>query len=150
VYDIFWSLILCAFWAQSKSLNCFLFFKKEVAQGGEQTRVLSISFIFSFSPLYRWATAAPQIFKLYMCMTFLKAYIVCILSSVKMFKLYMCMTFFKVLHCVHFELSQLLEINLSNCSLKIKKNLQRIFYISFYNMISENFLSKQFIFFVYC
>jgi hypothetical protein len=34
-------------------------FFKEVARGGEQTRVLSISFIFSFSPLYRWATAAP-------------------------------------------------------------------------------------------
>jgi hypothetical protein len=29
------------------------FLKKEVAQGGERTRVLSISFIFSFSPLYR-------------------------------------------------------------------------------------------------
>jgi hypothetical protein len=29
-----------------------LFFK-EVARGGERTRVLSISFIFSFSPLYR-------------------------------------------------------------------------------------------------
>jgi hypothetical protein len=29
----------------------FLFFK-EVARGGERTRVLSISFIFSFSPLY--------------------------------------------------------------------------------------------------
>jgi hypothetical protein len=29
------------------------FLKKEVARGGEQTRVLSISFIFSFSPLYR-------------------------------------------------------------------------------------------------
>jgi hypothetical protein len=28
-------------------------FLKEVARGGEQTRVLSISFIFSFSPLYR-------------------------------------------------------------------------------------------------
>jgi hypothetical protein len=28
------------------------FLKKEVARGGEQTRVLSISFIFSFSPLY--------------------------------------------------------------------------------------------------
>jgi hypothetical protein len=27
----------------------------------ERTRVLSISFIFSFSPLYRWATAAPHI-----------------------------------------------------------------------------------------
>jgi hypothetical protein len=27
---------------------------KEVARGGERTRVLSISFIFSFSPLYRW------------------------------------------------------------------------------------------------
>jgi hypothetical protein len=36
-----------------------LFLKKEVARGGEQTRVLSISFIFSFSPLYRRATAAP-------------------------------------------------------------------------------------------
>jgi hypothetical protein len=34
-------------------------FLKEVAQGGERTRVLSIKFIFSFSPLYRWATAAP-------------------------------------------------------------------------------------------
>jgi hypothetical protein len=29
------------------------FFIKEVARGGEQTWVLSISFIFSFSPLYR-------------------------------------------------------------------------------------------------
>jgi hypothetical protein len=29
-------------------------------RGGERTQVLSISFIFSFSPLYRWATAAPQ------------------------------------------------------------------------------------------
>jgi hypothetical protein len=28
-------------------------FKKEVARGGEQTRVLLISFYFSFSPLYR-------------------------------------------------------------------------------------------------
>jgi hypothetical protein len=34
-------------------------FFKEVARGGERTRILSISFIFSFSPLYRWATAAP-------------------------------------------------------------------------------------------
>jgi hypothetical protein len=32
---------------------------KEVARGGERTRVLSMSFNFSFSPLYRWATAAP-------------------------------------------------------------------------------------------
>jgi hypothetical protein len=32
---------------------------KEVARGGVRTRVLSISFIFSFSPFYRWATAAP-------------------------------------------------------------------------------------------
>jgi hypothetical protein len=30
----------------------YTFFKKEVAQGGERTRVLSISFIFSLSPLY--------------------------------------------------------------------------------------------------
>jgi hypothetical protein len=36
-------------------------FFKEVARGGERTRVLSLSFIFSFSPLYRWATAAPQV-----------------------------------------------------------------------------------------
>jgi hypothetical protein len=35
-------------------------FFKEVARGGERTRVLSISVIFTFSPLYRWATAAPQ------------------------------------------------------------------------------------------
>jgi hypothetical protein len=28
--------------------------------GGGRTRVLPISFIFSFSPLYRWATAATQ------------------------------------------------------------------------------------------
>jgi hypothetical protein len=31
-----------------------------VARGGEQTRGLSNSFIFSFSPLYRWATVAPH------------------------------------------------------------------------------------------
>jgi hypothetical protein len=37
----------------------FDFFKEVARGGGEQTRVLSISFIFSFSPLYRWATAAP-------------------------------------------------------------------------------------------
>jgi hypothetical protein len=30
-----------------------MYLKKEVARGGERTRVLSISFIFSFSPLYR-------------------------------------------------------------------------------------------------
>jgi hypothetical protein len=30
-----------------------ILFLKEVARGGEQTRVLLISFIFSFSPLYR-------------------------------------------------------------------------------------------------
>jgi hypothetical protein len=36
------------------------YIQKEVARSGEQTRVLSSSFIFSFSPLYRWATAAPQ------------------------------------------------------------------------------------------
>jgi hypothetical protein len=30
-----------------------MYFFKEVARDGEQTRVLSISFIFSFSPLYR-------------------------------------------------------------------------------------------------
>jgi hypothetical protein len=36
------------------------FFKKKVARGGERTRVLSISFIFSFSPLYRWATATGR------------------------------------------------------------------------------------------
>jgi hypothetical protein len=38
----------------------FLFFQKEVARGREQTRVLSISFIFSLSPLCRLATAAPR------------------------------------------------------------------------------------------
>jgi hypothetical protein len=32
------------------TLTCFF---KEVARGGERTRGLSISFIFSFSPLYR-------------------------------------------------------------------------------------------------
>jgi hypothetical protein len=47
------------------------FFLKEVAQGGEWTRVLSISFIFSFSPLYRWATAAPQGFAIIYNKTFL-------------------------------------------------------------------------------
>jgi hypothetical protein len=31
----------------------FFFLKEEVARGGEQTQVLLISFIFSFSPLYR-------------------------------------------------------------------------------------------------
>jgi hypothetical protein len=36
------------------------FLKKEVALGGERTRVLLISFIFSFSPLYCCATAVPQ------------------------------------------------------------------------------------------
>jgi hypothetical protein len=34
-----------------------IFKEKEVAQGGERTRGLLISFIFSFSPLYRRATA---------------------------------------------------------------------------------------------
>jgi hypothetical protein len=43
--------------SRSKTFSCFF---KEVARGGERTRVLSISFIFSFSPLYRCATAAPQ------------------------------------------------------------------------------------------
>jgi hypothetical protein len=47
--------------AQDGRQTCFfVFFFKEVARGGERTRVLSISFIFSFSPLYRWATAAPR------------------------------------------------------------------------------------------
>jgi hypothetical protein len=41
-----------------KNPKVFFFLKKEVARGGERTRILSISFIFSFSPLYRWATAA--------------------------------------------------------------------------------------------
>jgi hypothetical protein len=36
-----------------KILKFFFFKKKEVARGGERTRILSISFIFSFSPLYR-------------------------------------------------------------------------------------------------
>jgi hypothetical protein len=31
----------------------FFFFKKKVARGGEQTQALSISFLFSLSPLYR-------------------------------------------------------------------------------------------------
>jgi hypothetical protein len=31
----------------------FFYLFKEDARGGERTRVLSISFIFSFSPLYR-------------------------------------------------------------------------------------------------
>jgi hypothetical protein len=38
----------------------YLFILKEVDRGGERTRVLSISFIFSFSPLNRGATAAPK------------------------------------------------------------------------------------------
>jgi hypothetical protein len=42
-----------------------VYFFKEVARGGEQTQVLSILFIFSFSPLYRWATAAPQAYTVY-------------------------------------------------------------------------------------
>jgi hypothetical protein len=38
--------------AKREKVTLLLFFK-EVARGGERTRVLSISFIFSFSPLYR-------------------------------------------------------------------------------------------------
>jgi CMP-2-keto-3-deoxyoctulosonic acid synthetase len=38
---------------QLRALFLQYWFKKEVARGGEQTRVLSISFIFSFSPFYR-------------------------------------------------------------------------------------------------
>jgi hypothetical protein len=73
-----WHIFL-SYWARSRSQDwdpgcndpwiwkiCFIIMKcfydlfKEVARGGgEWTRVLSISFIFSFSPLYRWATAAP-------------------------------------------------------------------------------------------
>jgi hypothetical protein len=36
-----------------KFQRLLIFFYKEVAQGEERTWVLSISFIFSFSPLYR-------------------------------------------------------------------------------------------------
>jgi hypothetical protein len=40
-------------------MKVIVFFKKKVARVGERTRVFSISFIFSFSPLYRRAPAAP-------------------------------------------------------------------------------------------
>jgi hypothetical protein len=43
-----------------EAVDSEIFLCKEVARGGEQTRVLSILFILSFSPLYRWATAAPH------------------------------------------------------------------------------------------
>jgi hypothetical protein len=57
----FESNYLQLFWKKKTSKTFFFFFFfKEVARGGERTRVLSISFIFSFSPLYRGATAAPK------------------------------------------------------------------------------------------
>jgi hypothetical protein len=50
-----------SYWGSIRDLATWsTFFLKKVARGGEQTRVLSIQFIFSFSPFYRWATAAPD------------------------------------------------------------------------------------------
>jgi hypothetical protein len=53
IYVLLVSTVICSY--------ICTYFKKEVARGGERTRVLLISFIFSFSPLYRWASAAPHI-----------------------------------------------------------------------------------------